>query len=51
MSRNREGMASSRSQPGQHITITDNAIILLKERVVDRHYDPKARLVQLVRRK
>ncbi len=33
------------------ITITDNAIIPLKERVVDRHYDPIARLVQLVRRK
>jgi len=35
----------------EHITITDNAIIPLKERVVDRHYDPIARLVQLVRRK
>ncbi len=33
----------------EHITITDNAIIPLKERVVDRHYDPLARLVQLVR--
>ena len=33
----------------EHITITDNAIIPLKERVVDRHYDPIARLVQLVR--
>jgi succinate dehydrogenase / fumarate reductase iron-sulfur subunit len=33
------------------ITITDNAIIPLKERVVDRHYDPLARLVQLVRRR
>ncbi|MBW3570970.1 MAG: succinate dehydrogenase/fumarate reductase iron-sulfur subunit [Gemmatimonadetes bacterium] len=32
----------------EHITITDNAIIPLKERVVDRHYDPLARLVQLV---
>jgi succinate dehydrogenase / fumarate reductase, iron-sulfur subunit len=31
------------------ITITDNAIIPLKERVVDRHYDPLKRLVQLVR--
>ena len=31
------------------ITITDNAIIPLKERVVDRAYDPVARLVQLVR--
>jgi succinate dehydrogenase / fumarate reductase, iron-sulfur subunit len=33
----------------EHITITDNAIIPLKERVVDRFYDPVARLVQLVR--
>ncbi|MED5381440.1 MAG: succinate dehydrogenase/fumarate reductase iron-sulfur subunit, partial [Verrucomicrobiota bacterium] len=24
----------------EHITITDNAIIPLKERVVDTHYDP-----------
>ncbi|MDB4951583.1 MAG: succinate dehydrogenase subunit [Gemmatimonadetes bacterium] len=31
------------------ITITDNAIIPLKERVVDRHFDPLAKLVQLVR--
>ena len=35
----------------EHITITDNAIIPLKERVVDRHYDPLAKLVQLVRRR
>ena len=28
----------------EHITITDNAIIPLKERVVDRFYDPLARL-------
>jgi succinate dehydrogenase / fumarate reductase iron-sulfur subunit len=35
----------------EHITITDNAIIPLKERVVDRHYDPIAKLVQLVRGK
>jgi succinate dehydrogenase / fumarate reductase iron-sulfur subunit len=34
----------------EHITITDNAIIPLKERVVDRFYDPIARLVQLFRR-
>jgi succinate dehydrogenase / fumarate reductase iron-sulfur subunit len=33
----------------EHITITDNAIIPLKERVVDRHYDPLGRLVRLVR--
>jgi succinate dehydrogenase / fumarate reductase iron-sulfur subunit len=33
------------------IHITDNAIIPLKERVVDRFYDPLARLVQLVRRR
>ena len=32
----------------EHITITDNAIIPLKERVVDRFYDPLARLIQLV---
>jgi succinate dehydrogenase / fumarate reductase iron-sulfur subunit len=31
------------------ITITDNAIIPLKERVVDRYYDPLAALVRLVR--
>ncbi|MBV9109731.1 MAG: succinate dehydrogenase/fumarate reductase iron-sulfur subunit [Gemmatimonadetes bacterium] len=30
------------------IHITDNAIIPLKERVVDRHYDPVKKLVQLV---
>jgi succinate dehydrogenase / fumarate reductase iron-sulfur subunit len=30
------------------IRITDNAIIPLKERVVDRHYDPLRKLVQLV---
>jgi succinate dehydrogenase / fumarate reductase iron-sulfur subunit len=33
----------------EHITITDNAIIPLKERVVDRAYDPLAKLVQLVK--
>ena len=33
----------------EHITITDNAIIPLKERVVDRAYDPLARLVRLVK--
>ena len=33
----------------ESIAITDNAIIPLKERVVDRYYDPIARLVQLVR--
>ena len=33
----------------EHITITDNAIIPLKERVVDRHYDPLAKLVRLIR--
>lgn len=32
------------------IHITDNAIIPLKERVVDRHYDPVTKLVQLFRR-
>ena len=35
----------------EHITITDNAIIPLKERVVDRFYDPLAKLVRLVRGK
>ena len=33
----------------EHIHITDNAIIPLKERVVDRHYDPLRALVRLVR--
>lgn len=33
----------------EHITITDNAIIPLKERVADRHFDPVRKLVQLVR--
>jgi succinate dehydrogenase / fumarate reductase iron-sulfur subunit len=33
------------------IQITDNAIIPLKERVVDRSYDPITKLVQIVRRK
>jgi len=32
----------------EHITITDNAIIPLKERVVDNAYDPLGKLVQLV---
>jgi succinate dehydrogenase / fumarate reductase iron-sulfur subunit len=34
----------------EHITITDNAIIPLKERVVGRAFDPVAKLVQLFRR-
>ena len=33
----------------EHITITDNAIIPLKERVVDKHYDPLGMLVRLLR--
>jgi succinate dehydrogenase / fumarate reductase, iron-sulfur subunit len=33
----------------EHITITDNAIIPLKERVADRYYDPVQALVRLVR--
>jgi succinate dehydrogenase / fumarate reductase, iron-sulfur subunit len=33
----------------EDITITDNAIIPLKERVIDRAYDPMAKLVQLFR--
>ncbi len=32
----------------EHITITDNAIIPLKERVVDRFYDPLKRLFRLL---
>ena len=35
----------------ENITITDNAIIPLKERVVDEHYDPFGRLVKLFRKK
>ena len=35
----------------EHITITDNAIIPLKERVVDEHYDPLAKLVKIFRKK
>jgi len=35
----------------EHITITDNAIIPLKERVVDRSYDPLRKLVRLIRGK
>jgi succinate dehydrogenase / fumarate reductase, iron-sulfur subunit len=35
----------------ESITITDNAIIPLKERVVDGHYDPLRALVRLFRRK
>ena len=35
----------------EHITITDNAIIPLKERVVDKAYDPLAKLVRLMRGK
>jgi len=34
----------------EHIHITDNAIIPLKERVVDRFYDPVTRLLRLIRR-
>ena len=35
----------------ENIIITDNAIIPLKERVVDKHYDPIAKLVRLLRGK
>ena len=35
----------------EHITITDNAIIPLKERVVDEYYDPLGKLVQLFSRR
>jgi succinate dehydrogenase iron-sulfur subunit len=34
----------------EHITITENAIIPLKERVVDRFYDPITRLLRVIRR-
>jgi succinate dehydrogenase / fumarate reductase iron-sulfur subunit len=33
----------------EHIAITDNAIIPLKERVVDRFYDPVTRLLRMIR--
>jgi succinate dehydrogenase / fumarate reductase iron-sulfur subunit len=32
----------------EHITITDNAIIPLKERVVDRFYDPVKKLLRVI---
>jgi len=35
----------------ENITITDNAIIPLKERVVDRSYDPLAKLIGMIRGK
>lgn len=35
----------------EHITITDNAIIPLKERVADRYYDPIAAFFRLFRKK
>ncbi len=35
----------------EHITITDNAIIPLKERVVDEFFDPVKKLVRLFRKK
>jgi len=35
----------------EHITITDNAIIPLKERVVDQFYDPLGRLLKVFSRK
>jgi succinate dehydrogenase / fumarate reductase iron-sulfur subunit len=35
----------------EHITITDNAIIPLKERVVDEYYDPLGKLVKLFSRR
>ena len=33
----------------EHITITDNAIIPLKERVVDEFYDPVRKLLRVFR--
>ena len=35
----------------EHITITDNAIIPLKERVVDEYFDPLGKLVRMFSRK
>ena len=35
----------------ENITMTDNAIIPLKERVIDEFYDPLTRLVKLFRRR
>jgi succinate dehydrogenase / fumarate reductase iron-sulfur subunit len=35
----------------ENITITDNAIIPLKERLVDEQYDPLRALVRIFRRK
>ncbi|MGH9312159.1 MAG: succinate dehydrogenase/fumarate reductase iron-sulfur subunit [Vicinamibacterales bacterium] len=34
----------------EHITITENAIIPLKERVVDEHYDPLRKVLRLVKK-
>jgi succinate dehydrogenase / fumarate reductase iron-sulfur subunit len=33
----------------EHITITENAIIPLKERVVDQFYDPLTKLLRVFR--
>ena len=33
----------------EHIAITDNAIIPLKERVADRHYDPLKKLLRILK--
>jgi succinate dehydrogenase / fumarate reductase iron-sulfur subunit len=33
----------------EHITITENAIIPLKERVVDEYYDPLRKILRLVK--
>jgi succinate dehydrogenase / fumarate reductase iron-sulfur subunit len=33
----------------EHITITENAIIPLKERVIDRYYDPVKKLLRVIR--
>jgi succinate dehydrogenase / fumarate reductase iron-sulfur subunit len=35
----------------EHIPITDDAIIPLKERVIDRYYDPVTRLLRVFRSK
>jgi succinate dehydrogenase / fumarate reductase iron-sulfur subunit len=41
-------LPSARRSVPEHIHITDNAIIPLKERVVDRFYDPLKKLLRVV---
>jgi hypothetical protein len=44
----RRGLLPGRAWCPEHIHITDNAIIPLKERVVDRFYDLATRLLRMV---